>query len=61
MADNRAVYQKIRILPRLMRDVSNIDLTCRLMGEPPALSMSCNYAAPTRPLDRSLLKAEHMP
>ena len=32
MAANRAVYQKIRILPRLMRDVSKIDMTCRLMG-----------------------------
>ena len=33
LADNRAVYQKIRILPRLMRDVSQIDMTCRLLGE----------------------------
>ena len=32
LADNRAVYQKIRILPRLMRDVSDIDMTCRLLG-----------------------------
>ncbi len=31
------MYQRIRILPRLMRDVSHIDITCRLMGAPPAL------------------------
>lgn len=35
LRDNRTVYSRYRLMPRMMVDVSNVDTTCTLLGEIP--------------------------
>ena len=34
LRDNRAAYERIRLAPRVLRDVSKIDMSCEILGGP---------------------------
>lgn len=39
LRDNRAAYERVRLAPRVLRDVSKIDLSCEIMGGPSKLPL----------------------
>lgn len=39
LQDNRAAYQRVRLLPHVLRDVTTPDTTCNLLGAPARLPM----------------------
>lgn len=34
LRDNRAAYERVRIAPRVLRDVSGVDMSCEILGGP---------------------------
>lgn len=42
LRDNRAVFSRYRLMPRMMVDVSNVDTTLTLLGEMPMPTCSCH-------------------
>ena len=34
LRDNRAAYERVRLTPRVLRDVSKIDMSCEILGGP---------------------------
>ncbi len=39
LRDNRAAYERVRLAPRVLRDVSKIDMTCEILGGPSQLPL----------------------
>ncbi len=39
LRDNRAAYERVRIAPRVLRDVSKIDTSCEILGGPSRLPL----------------------
>ncbi len=39
LRDNRAAYERVRIAPRVLRDVSKIDMSCEILGGPSKLPL----------------------
>lgn len=39
LRDNRAAYERVRLAPRVLRDVSKIDMACEILGGPSQLPL----------------------
>ena len=39
LKDNRAAYERVRLAPKVLRDVKTIDMSCEILGGPSGLPL----------------------